>query len=65
MANTKVTFKKITIGRLVSLHDDVDRPTVAYEFGNGLSIFQKAQEPGKPYGENRFIREKDIDPSLR
>jgi len=63
--STKVTFKRIDIRRLVSLHDDTDKPHEAYEFGNGLSIFQKAQEPGRPYGENRFLREKDIDPSLR
>lgn len=65
MANTKTTFKKIEIGRLVSLYDDADKPTPAYEFGQGKTIFQKAQKPGQPYGENRFLREKDIDPSLR
>ena len=65
MANNTVTFKKVTINRLVSLHDDTDKPHEAYQFGQGRTIFQKAQEPGKPYGTNRFIREKDIDPSLR
>ena len=65
MANDTVTFKRITIGRLVSLHDDVDKPHEAYEFGGGRTIFKKAQEPGKPYGSNRFLREKEIDPSLR
>ena len=65
MASSKVTSKTITIGRLVEMVDDTDKPMPAYEFGNGSTIFQKAQTPGQPYGDNRFIREEDIDPSLR
>lgn len=62
--NTKVTFKKIDIRRLVSLHDDVEKPTPAYEFGQGHTIYQKPQTPNTEY-RNTLIREKDIDPSLR
>ena len=64
MASRKVTSKTITISRMVNLVDDVEKPTPAYEFGQGKTIYQKPQAPGEPY-KNRFIREENIDPSLR
>ena len=60
----KTTFKRIDIRRLVSLHDDVDKPAPAYEFGRGVTIYQNPQAPGQSY-RNSFIREKDIDSSFR
>ncbi len=63
-SNTRVTFKRVEIGRVVDLLDDTRTPSPAYEFGQGKTIFQKPQIPGQPY-TNRLIREKDVDPSLR
>jgi len=64
MFNQTVTFKRTTIGRLVDLHDDRDKPYPVYEFAQGHTIFQESEKPDTEYGR-KMIREQDIDPSLR
>lgn len=62
MANTKVTFKSITINRLVDIYDDKEQPQPAYEFGQGHSIFTFPEKPGVDYSakQRRYIRERDL-----
>lgn len=64
MANTTVKFKSTTIGRLVELHDDTEKPHPVYEFPQGKTIYQEPENPGKDY-KRKMIREEDIDPVLR
>jgi len=63
MAGTPQASTTIDIRRLVEIKEDITAPQPAYEF-SGHTIFKYPNAPGETIN-NRYVRGKDIDPSLR